>query len=196
LGDTPLGAAQCAAGVLLGQANIQSSRRPNRGSAPLPLRQHKSHVQQRHRSAGILSAGAAYPTWRHKEKQPCTRIALRRAPRGMITRFLAEERRRRWTGWSLVFAWTVSLTGAFYGSPRVSRDVLQQPEALPCASLDAYDLRLAHAATRRWLRALEGVPTRWTVDALGARLTILRLQSATWILPLPRSTELTSACSA
>ena len=30
---------------------------------------------------------------------------------GMITRFLAEERRRRWTGWSVVLAWIVSLTG-------------------------------------------------------------------------------------
>jgi 4-amino-4-deoxy-L-arabinose transferase-like glycosyltransferase len=30
---------------------------------------------------------------------------------GMIDRFLADERRRRWTGWFVVVAWTVSLTG-------------------------------------------------------------------------------------
>jgi 4-amino-4-deoxy-L-arabinose transferase-like glycosyltransferase len=30
---------------------------------------------------------------------------------GIIDRFLADERRRRWTGWFVVVAWTVSLTG-------------------------------------------------------------------------------------
>jgi hypothetical protein len=30
---------------------------------------------------------------------------------GTIDRFLADERRRRWTGWCVVVAWTVSLTG-------------------------------------------------------------------------------------
>jgi 4-amino-4-deoxy-L-arabinose transferase-like glycosyltransferase len=30
---------------------------------------------------------------------------------GMVARFLADERRRRWTGWFVVLAWTVSLSG-------------------------------------------------------------------------------------
>jgi 4-amino-4-deoxy-L-arabinose transferase-like glycosyltransferase len=30
---------------------------------------------------------------------------------GMVARFLADERRRRWTGWMVVLAWTVSLSG-------------------------------------------------------------------------------------
>lgn len=30
---------------------------------------------------------------------------------GMVDRFLADERRRRWSGWSVVFVWTAALTG-------------------------------------------------------------------------------------
>jgi 4-amino-4-deoxy-L-arabinose transferase-like glycosyltransferase len=30
---------------------------------------------------------------------------------GMVARFLADERRRRWTGWFVVLAWTISLSG-------------------------------------------------------------------------------------
>ncbi len=42
--------------------------------------------------------------------------------KGTVTRFLAEESRRRWSGWFVVFAWTVSLSGlALYtGAPALA----------------------------------------------------------------------------
>ena len=49
---------------------------------------------------------------------------------GMIDRFLSDERRRRWTGWFVVVAWTVALSGlllatATYALARVSFEALR-----------------------------------------------------------------------
>jgi len=42
---------------------------------------------------------------------------------GMVARFLADESRRRWTGWSVVLVWTVSLSGLALatGAPALAR---------------------------------------------------------------------------
>ncbi len=46
---------------------------------------------------------------------------------GTVARFLADESRRRWTGWSVVFVWTVSLSGLALatGAPALARASLE-----------------------------------------------------------------------
>ena len=54
---------------------------------------------------------------------------------GMVARFFADERRRRWTGWFVVVAWTVSLSGLLLATAA---------PALAKLSFEALKLYLAH----------------------------------------------------
>jgi 4-amino-4-deoxy-L-arabinose transferase-like glycosyltransferase len=54
---------------------------------------------------------------------------------GMVDRFLADERRRRWTGWFVVLVWIVSLTGMLLATA---------PHALAGLSFEALRPFLAH----------------------------------------------------